>query len=107
MCVCVCVCVSMCVCVSIRVYVYYHVSTGTHDNPIVPSTQDYPSVSQIYSLLVRENIVPIFSCTSDYLPRYEDLAKEIPGARAAELTRNSNNLLQIIRDEYNVSGHHM
>jgi protocadherin alpha len=65
------------------------------------SSVDYPSVSQIYSLLVRENIVPIFSCTSDYLPRYEDLAKEIPGARAAELTRNSNNLLQIIRDEYN------
>nr|WEL12719.1 integrin beta 1C [Halisarca dujardinii] len=65
------------------------------------SSVDYPSVSQIFSLLVRQEIVPIFTCTSDYLRHYEDLAAEIPGARAARLSSNSNNLLQIIRDEYN------
>ena len=68
------------------------------------STQDYPSVSQIYSLLVQNDIIPIFSCTTDYLQGYIDLAKEIPGAQAAALTRNSDNLLQIIREEYSVSG---
>ena len=68
-----------------------------------PPVQDFPSVSQIYSLLVQEEIIPIFSCTSDFLSRYQNLVREIPGASAAELTRDSSNLLSIIRDEYSVS----
>ena len=73
--------------------------------PLPPPVQDFPSVSQIYSLLVQEEIIPIFSCTSDFLSRYQSLVREIPGSSAAELTRDSSNLLSIIRDEYSVSSH--
>ena len=61
-------------------------------------------MSQIYSLLVQNDIIPIFLCTTDYLQGYIDLAKEIPGAKSAALTSDSSNLLQIIKDAYSVSG---
>jgi hypothetical protein len=61
---------------------------------------DYPSVAQIYTSMSKHDVVPIFACTSDFLPLYQNLTEFLPGSAAVELNRDSSNIVDIISEEY-------
>ena len=80
---------------SIEIIIYTH--------PLFPyPPQDYPSVAQIYTSMVRHDIVPIFACTTDFLHLYQNLTLVLPGASAVELNNDSSNIIDIISEEYAV-----
>ena len=65
--------------------------------------QDYPSISQI-NLKVKENSVNIiFAVTASQYEVYKKLSKHVEGSSSAELKEDSSNVVELIRDEYNVS----
>ncbi|XP_004692550.1 PREDICTED: integrin beta-7 [Condylura cristata] len=62
---------------------------------------DYPSVGQVAQALSAANIQPIFAVTSTILPVYEELSKLIPKSVVGELSKDSSNVVQLIKDAYN------
>lgn len=67
------------------------------------SIQDYPSISQI-NLKVKENAINIiFAVTSQQHEVYRRLSEHIEGSSSAVLSNDSSNVVELVRDEYNVS----
>lgn len=65
--------------------------------------QDYPSISQI-NLKVKENSVNlIFAVTKDQENVYKKLSTLVEGSSSAVLSGDSSNIVEIVRDQYNVS----
>lgn len=65
--------------------------------------QDYPSISQI-NLKVKQNAINIiFAVTKSQHSVYEKLSKHIEGSSSAVLSEDSSNVVDVVRDEYNVS----
>ena len=59
-------------------------------------------MAQIYTSMSKHDVVPIFACTSDFLPLYQNLTEFLPGSAAVELNRDSSNIVDIISEEYEV-----
>jgi integrin beta 1 len=65
--------------------------------------QDYPSISQI-NLKVKENAINIiFAVTQSQHEVYNKLSSHIEGSSSAVLSEDSSNVVELVRDEYNVS----
>ncbi|XP_045106617.1 integrin beta-PS-like isoform X2 [Portunus trituberculatus] len=62
--------------------------------------QDYPSVSQINQVAKLHKINLIFAVTREQSAVYSRLAQMIEGSSQGELTQNSSNVVQLVKDEY-------
>ena len=65
--------------------------------------QDYPSVAQINSKVKEKNIHMIFAVTAEQVNIYQKLTKSIQGSSCGELAANSSNVVELVREEYEVS----
>ncbi|XP_010634893.1 integrin beta-2 [Fukomys damarensis] len=62
---------------------------------------DYPSVGQLVHKLTESNIQPIFAVTKRMVTTYTKLAEIIPKAAVGELSDDSSNVVQLIKNAYN------
>ncbi|XP_028924941.1 integrin beta-2 [Ornithorhynchus anatinus] len=62
---------------------------------------DYPSVGQLAQKLAENNIQPIFAVTKKMVKIYEKLTEIIPKSAVGELSDDSSNVVQLIKDAYN------
>lgn len=62
---------------------------------------DYPSVGQLVHKLTESNIQPIFAVTKRMVTTYAKLAEIIPKAAVGELSDDSSNVVQLIKNAYN------
>ena len=69
-------------------YYYYH--------------KDYPSSTLIAELLNEQRIIPIFAVEKKVREVYDQLSEIIRSAFVGEITSNSDNLLELIRNQYTV-----
>ena len=64
--------------------------------------QDYPSLSQINRAVKENKINLIFAVTEDQFPTYDRLSKYIEGSIAGKLANDSSNVVELVKDQYNV-----
>ena len=65
--------------------------------------QDYPSISQV-NLKVKENAINvIFAVTKEQIDVYKKLSEHIEGSYSAVLSENSDNVVDLVREQYSVS----
>ncbi|XP_045785292.1 integrin beta-PS [Maniola jurtina] len=65
------------------------------------TTQDYPSISQI-NLKVKEHAINvIFAVTSEQISVYEQLSRHIEGSSSGILSDDSDNVVDLVREQYN------
>ena len=62
---------------------------------------DYPSVGQLAHKLAESNIQPIFAVTKKMVKTYEKLTDIIPKSAVGELSEDSSNVVQLIKNAYN------
>lgn len=62
---------------------------------------DYPSVGQLAHKLAESNIQPIFAVTKKMVKTYEKLTEIIPKSEVGELSEDSSNVVQLIKNAYN------
>ncbi|XP_076975268.1 integrin beta-2 [Tamandua tetradactyla] len=62
---------------------------------------DYPSVGQLAHKLAENNIQPIFAVTKRMVKTYEKLTEIIPKSAVGELSADSSNVVQLIKNAYN------
>uniref|UniRef100_A0A8C6R6C1 Integrin beta n=1 Tax=Nannospalax galili TaxID=1026970 RepID=A0A8C6R6C1_NANGA len=62
---------------------------------------DYPSVGQLAHKLSESNIQPIFAVTKKMVKTYEKLTEIIPKSAVGELSDDSSNVVQLIKNAYN------
>jgi integrin beta 1 len=67
------------------------------------SIQDYPSISQINLKVKEHKINLIFAVTEQEHHVYQELSKHVEGSTSAVLSNDSSNIVDLVRDEYNVS----
>ncbi|XP_061712211.1 integrin beta-PS isoform X2 [Cydia pomonella] len=65
------------------------------------TVQDYPSISQINQKAKDHSINVIFAVTSEQIGVYEELSKHIQGSSSGVLTENSDNVVELVREQYN------
>ncbi|KAI8435079.1 hypothetical protein MSG28_003482 [Choristoneura fumiferana] len=65
------------------------------------TVQDYPSISQINLKAKEHSINVIFAVTSEQIGVYEELSKHIQGSSSGVLTENSDNVVELVREQYN------
>ncbi len=63
---------------------------------------DYPSVAQINSKVKEKSITVIFAVTGDQISTYRDLSAAIQGSGYGELSKNSSNVVELVKEEYEV-----
>ncbi|KAM8818752.1 integrin beta-2-like [Rhynchonycteris naso] len=63
--------------------------------------KDYPSVGQLTHELAESNIQPIFAVTKRMVGTYEKLTEIIPKSAVGELSEDSSNVVQLIKNAYN------
>nr|AAA39325.1 complement receptor C3 beta-subunit [Mus musculus] len=61
---------------------------------------DYPSVGQLAHKLSESNIQPIFAVTKKMVKTYEKLTEIIPKSAVGELSDDSSNVVQLIKNAY-------
>nr|XP_021181179.2 integrin beta-PS isoform X2 [Helicoverpa armigera] len=72
------------------------------DNTYTHSTlQDYPSISQINHKVKKHAINVIFAVTAEQISVYEQLSKHIEGSSTGVLSNDSDNIVDLVREQYN------
>lgn len=64
--------------------------------------QDYPSSAFISNVLNDNRITPIFAASASVRPLYDGLSTIIRSAFIGQLSDNSENLIDLIREQYRV-----
>lgn len=67
------------------------------------SYQDYPSISQINMLAKQHSVNIIFAVTESQQTVYQQLTQHIEGSSCAKLSEDSSNVVELVREEYDVS----
>lgn len=65
--------------------------------------QDYPSISQINLMARKHAINLIFAVTREQISVYEELSRHIEGSSSGVLSDDSSNVVDLVREQYNVS----
>lgn len=76
-----------------------HMANHSYTHSVI---QDYPSVAHINAKVKQTAINLIFAVTSGTINVYKELAKYIEGSSSVELKSKSSNVVELIRDQYNV-----
>lgn len=66
-------------------------------------SQDYPSIPQINHKVKENAINIIFAVTADKSAVYRKLSERIEGSSSAVLSADSSNVVDLVKEEYNVS----
>lgn len=66
------------------------------------SILDYPSISQINAKVKENAINVIFAVAADQISDYEKLSKYIEGSTIAQLSENSSNVVELVKEQYSV-----
>ncbi|XP_014241512.1 integrin beta-PS-like [Cimex lectularius] len=61
---------------------------------------DYPSLPQINTVIKNSSVNIIFAATSDRLDLFNELSKHIEGSSVAELSSDSSNIIELIKEQY-------
>jgi hypothetical protein len=61
---------------------------------------DYPSISHINYVAQQNSFVLIFAVSPSYKAIYEDMANLVTGSSVEILEKDSENIVQIIRERY-------
>lgn len=69
---------------------------------IILNFQDYPSISQLASKIAHNRMNVIFAVTEKQVDRYMALSDIIPGSVAGQLANDSSNIVQLVRENYEV-----
>ncbi|KAI5709706.1 hypothetical protein M8J75_002550 [Diaphorina citri] len=69
------------------------------------TVQDYPSISQINMKVKQNSINLIFAVTAEQIGVYERLKTHIEGSSSGTLTNDSSNVVDLVKDQYNVTYH--
>jgi len=65
--------------------------------------QDYPSISQV-NLKVKQNAINvIFAVTANQINIYDKLKDNVEGASSGTLSEDSSNVVDLVREQYDVS----
>ncbi|XP_062886969.1 integrin beta-4 isoform X1 [Mobula hypostoma] len=72
-------------------------NTGTYTQD---TKQDYPSISTLIRLLVKQSIIPIFAVTNYSYSYYEKLSKYFPVSYVGRLQEDSSNILELLRNAF-------
>jgi len=67
-----------------------------------PRCQDYPSISQLGSIIKEHRINVIFAVAEDQANRYGQLSSFLDGSVSGVLERDSSNIVQLVRDNFQV-----
>lgn len=67
------------------------------------SELDYPSLGQINKQIREHKINMIFAVTSDQVDLYETLSKQVTGSSSGRLDKDSANVVDLVRQQYDVS----
>ena len=65
--------------------------------------QDYPSISQLAHKIAETKVTIIFAVTRDQIPIYRELSKLIEGSTVGELANDSSNIVELVKENYDVS----
>lgn len=63
---------------------------------------DYPSVGQINHVVKRSKTYIIFAVTQDHYELYSQLSKRIDESTTGRLRSNSDNVVELVKTQYNV-----
>ncbi|KAJ0180473.1 hypothetical protein K1T71_003877 [Dendrolimus kikuchii] len=63
--------------------------------------QDYPSISQINLKVKKHAINVIFAVTAEQISVYEQLSRHIEGSSSGILSEDSDNVVDLVREQYN------
>ena len=77
-----------------------HLSNGVYTHSTI---QDYPSISQINYKVKEQSINIIFAVTASQIEVYNKLSEHVEGSSSAVLSEDSSNIVELIKEEYNVS----
>ena len=64
--------------------------------------KDYPSISQIAAMIEEKNVNLIFAVTENKFKAYSQLSNIIPGSETGRLAGDSHNIVDLVRDNYEV-----
>lgn len=67
------------------------------------TVMDYPSIAQLNQKAIQNSISIIFAVTSNQVDIYNQTAKRIEGAKTAELSKDSSNIVELVKEEYRVT----
>nr|XP_054766828.1 integrin beta-1-B-like [Lytechinus pictus] len=62
---------------------------------------DYPSISHLNAKMRENSVIPIFAVVQQEFEVYNNLTQYIEGATAGVLAQDSNNIVQLVKDNYN------
>ena len=62
--------------------------------------QDYPSISQIASKVMKNNVNLLFAVTDDQFQSYSQLKNFIPGSETGQLAADSSNIVDLVKENY-------
>ena len=65
--------------------------------------QDYPSISQVNLKVKQNSINVIFAVTAEQFGVYEQLGQNIEGASSGTLSEDSSNVVDLVKEQYDVS----
>lgn len=65
--------------------------------------QDYPSISQLSHKIAEHKVHVIFAVPQVQVPLYSQLVSFIDGSTIGVLTETSSNVVDVVRDNYQVS----
>lgn len=78
-----------------------HLENGEYTQSV---HQDYPSLSQINAKIQEHKVNIIFAVTADQIGIYEKLGNQLEGCSSGRLENDSSNVVQLVREQYDVSG---
>jgi len=64
---------------------------------------DYPSIAQVNAKVKEENVFVIFAVTEEHVPLYTKLAGRIDGSATRTLKEDSENVVELVEQEYKVN----
>ena len=67
------------------------------------TSQDYPSLGQISQLVKNHSLNVIFAVTEKVQSGYQEFSRYISGSRVGTLDENSENIVELIHDIYQVN----
>ncbi|KAM7301151.1 putative integrin beta-3 [Ixodes scapularis] len=73
---------------------------GSWPTPMITSFPDYPSLSQIVSVVQRSKINLIFAVPEGAYDVYRQLSAFIDGSSVGKLVGDSSNIVHLVRDQY-------
>ena len=64
------------------------------------TVQDYPSIGHINNIAKQNSVSIIWAVTKDKFGLYEGLSELVAGSRAGKLSKDSSNIVELVKQQY-------